>query len=120
MRLRSAAIAGAAILAFAAAGCGGTAAVSSQSQPAKTQQTAPAQTAQQAGTGYYDMNQLAAAYTTEYNAKGEPLISDVTCMLTGPQTALAMGTLDTGEDWTQVVHISADGLHWMSNGSEDN
>jgi hypothetical protein len=71
-------------------------------------------TPQQSGTGYYNMDTLATNFTSSYNAMPGPTISNVTCILTGPEAASCIGILNDGASYGQHVQIDPAGDHWVS------
>jgi hypothetical protein len=103
----------------AIAGCGSTTQTNApKAAPVATQ----TQTPQQAGAGYYNMDTLAGDIKSQVQAKldkqgaGEQ-ITNVTCILTGPQTAECNGTFSDGDTESVTVSISADGNQYISAGS---
>lgn len=112
----------AAVAALTVAGCGGmTTSSTTTAAPAAATHAATPVSAQQSGTGFYNMDTLAGDLKLKVGTKlmtSEPGVSvtDVSCMMTGTQTAECHGDFSNGETANVAVSISQDGDTYMTQG----
>ena len=116
-KTRSLLVASAIVAALAVAGCGST---GSTATPAKVPTAAPvAQTAQQAGTGYYNMDALQTALKSSdmTNADGSSASTAraraANCLLSGPQIAQCSLIMPDGSSGVATVSIGTDGQSFL-------